>query len=61
MHTDINNRPSDEGLEDHQLWVWMQGANPPRWEIRGTGTILDDEMLAVHKERKTRLIEVLDS
>lgn len=23
-----------------QVWVWMQGAEPPRWEIRGTGALL---------------------
>ena len=28
-------------MENHQVWVWLQGMNPPRWEIRGTG-VLDD-------------------
>jgi len=32
--------PPDSSLpESHQVWVWMNGMNPPRWEIRGTGLI----------------------
>lgn len=38
-HTDPNRKPSRDGLEPHQVWAWMAGANPPRWEIRGTGAV----------------------
>jgi hypothetical protein len=40
--TDPDREPDHDGLEDHQVWVWMQGARPPRWEIRGTGAALDE-------------------
>ena len=33
-------KPSRDGLEPHQRWVWMAGATPPRWEIKGTGVVL---------------------
>lgn len=42
-HTDINHEPERDGLEDHQHWVWLAGANPPHWEIFGTGLLLDEE------------------
>jgi len=34
-------RPPKGSLPAGQVWAWMQGANPPRWEIRGTGALLD--------------------
>jgi hypothetical protein len=37
--TDHNSRPSDDLLEGTQVWIWLNGANPPRWEIRGTGLV----------------------
>lgn len=43
------------GMEAHQLWVWMAGGAPPRWEIRGTGLVLDPEADAAHRARRARL------
>jgi hypothetical protein len=37
QHTDHEKKPSGEGLEPHQHWVWLAGATPPHWEVRGTG------------------------
>jgi hypothetical protein len=33
--------PQEELLESHQHWVWLAGATPPHWEIRGTGVVVD--------------------
>lgn len=33
-------RPEDPG--DGRVWVWLQGENPPRWELKGTG-LVDDQ------------------
>lgn len=30
-------------LPEGQIWVWMGGANPPHWEIRGTGAVFERE------------------
>lgn len=38
---DRRNPPSREGLESHQVWVWMNGPGQPHWEVRGTGVALD--------------------
>lgn len=35
--------PSRNGLERHQVWVWMNGPGHPHWEIRGTGALLEDD------------------
>lgn len=40
MFTDPDDPPSRAGLQPHQLWVWLQGANPPHWELRGTGCVV---------------------
>jgi len=40
-YRDPDQKPPDDGLEKHQLWAWMQGADPPHWEIVGTGLIYD--------------------
>jgi len=42
-YTDRDQRPPDDELtESHQVWVWLAGANPPHWEIRGTGMVVPD-------------------
>lgn len=28
---------TEEMIAKGQHWIWLAGANPPRWEIRGTG------------------------
>lgn len=39
---DQSTPPSRAGLEAHQVWAWMGGANPPHWEVRGTGAIVEN-------------------
>lgn len=37
-----DNPPPLDGLEDHQLWVWLAPPNVmPRWEVMGTGAIAE--------------------
>jgi hypothetical protein len=38
MHTNPDVYPSEDPGKA-MTWVWMAGATPPRWEIRGTGAI----------------------
>lgn len=28
-------------LSGHQNWAWMAGADPPQWQVVGTGLLLD--------------------
>lgn len=48
--------PSREGLEDHQVWVWMTGPGVARWEIRGTGVMIDELRKEEIELRKSMLI-----
>lgn len=41
--------PSRAGLEDHQVWAWMNGPGRPHWEVRGTGLVLDELTEAMTK------------
>jgi hypothetical protein len=52
---DRNRKPSSEGLAVGQVWAWMAGADPPRWEVRGTGLVLSpDEERAFRKFQTLR-------
>lgn len=31
-------RPED--MDEHQVWVWLAGATPPHWAIKGTGVVV---------------------
>lgn len=42
--------PSREGLEKHQMWLWLAGAKPPHYEVRGTGAIIDESWKEVRGE-----------
>lgn len=37
----INKPARTPEMADHQVWVWLN--NPGRWEIRGTGLVVDRE------------------
>lgn len=38
--TDPDIHPPDDWLrERHQVWVWLAGAEPPHWQIMGTGVV----------------------
>lgn len=32
-------KPPHVGLEEHQRWIWLNGAERPHWEVRGTGAL----------------------
>lgn len=42
-NTNRDRKPSNEGLAPGQVWAWMNGADPPRWEVRGTGVVLSPD------------------
>jgi hypothetical protein len=50
-------KTADMRHSGHQVWAWMGGADPPQWEIVGTGLVLTEEQLAEHVARRERLIK----
>lgn len=55
MYVDHDEKPPWEFLEPSQVWVWMAGATPPHWEIRGTGVILSPDEQAKYERLKNGL------